>query len=346
MRILLVSSLLCFTLVTKADTLTLLNWEEYLSEEVIQAWEKKSGHQLKQIYFDNDENRDQILINHKDQVIDLAVVDEVATRQFGEKQLFYPVSSFKETPNLKSIDGELQGSCSQYGVPYFWGTFGIVYRTDMVKTPPKSWRFLLSPEESMKGHIGWLDDYVDTLSPPLLLLEKSVNTADQAELKQAFGMLKELLPDILTFEYSVSYIENTAHGKELYAALGYSGDQYALNEKVGKEIWDYTTVNEGSVLWVDCLVVMNDSPRKSIAMDFLNFIFDPTIAAQNSEEIYVATTSSQAKSLQTKEFLEDETVYPPAELMNKAQRYEFLTPDNILLRNRVTSSLLKLHESK
>ena len=41
-----------------ADTLTILNWEEYISERTIASWELRTGHKVKQIYFDNDEDRD------------------------------------------------------------------------------------------------------------------------------------------------------------------------------------------------------------------------------------------------------------------------------------------------
>jgi len=329
-----------------AETLTILNWEEYLSEEIIKAWEDRSGHKIKQVYFDNDEDRDNILVNHKDAVIDLVVIDETANRIFGKNGTLEPLTSYKNVQNLNLIDQGLQKNCGDYGIPYLWGTFGISYRTDKILTPPTSWDFILNPTDSLKGHIGLMDDFIDTLAPALISMNKSINSDNSAELKQAFEILKSILPSVLTFEYSISFVDADEDRNELHVALTYSGDQYTLNEKAGKEIWQYTTLKEGTIVWVDCLALMQDSQRKDIAYNFLNYLYNPKVAAENSESIYVASPIKAARALQSKEFLADESVYPTPQVMNNAQRYTILSPANTLLRNRITSSLIKSHETQ
>jgi spermidine/putrescine transport system substrate-binding protein len=329
-----------------ADTLTLLNWEEYLSEKTISAWEAHSGHKINQLYFDNDQDRDNILLNHKNQIIDIAVVDEVASRVFGNKGILLPITAYQSKPVMSKIDSLFHNSCGDYGIPYLWGTLGIAYRTDKILTEPTSWNFILEPSESLKQHVGFLDDFVDLLAPALFVLGKSISTEDTEDLKQAFNMTKKALPNILTFEYGMSFIDADKDRDQLYAALVYSGDQDGLNMKAGKDVWKYTTLKEGTITWVDCLAVMADSPRKEIAYDFLDFIHQPHIAAENSEYVYVASPLKSARELQSKSFINDTSVYPRDEVMNKAQSYKMLSPNNIMLRNRITSSLIKPHESK
>jgi len=329
-----------------ADTLTLLNWEGYLSEEVIKAWEARSGHKIEQVYFDNDEDRDNVLVGHKNKVIDLVVIDETANRIFGNKGTFVALTSYENVQNLNLIDKNWQKNCGPYGIPYLWGTLGISYRTDKVSLPPTSWDFILNPADSLKGHIGLIDDYVDTLAPVLIGMNKSINSDHSADLRQAFNIMKSILPSILTFEYSISFVDADESRDELYVALTYSGDQYTLNEKAGKNIWQYTTLKEGTIAWVDCLALMKDSPRKDIAYDFLNYLYSPKVAAENSESIYVASPIKAARDLQSEEFLADESVYPPVHIMENAQYYKVLNPANTLLRNRITSSLIKLHETQ
>ena len=329
-----------------ADTLTLLNWEDYLSENTISAWEAKSGHEIHQIYFDNDEDRDSILINHTDQVIDLVIVDEIATTGFGKNGFLLPVKDYQTKPILAEIDPEIQSSCGQYGLPYLRGTFGIAYRSDKIADKPKSWAFILQPNDEIKNHIGLVDDYMDMLAPPLFMLGESINSENPKVLKEAFFMLKNTVPSVLTFEYGISYIEADSKRDQLYVTLAYSGDQYALNTKAGKEIWEYTTLEEGTIAWVDCLTVMADSPRKEIVYDFINFIYQPKIAAENSESIYVASPLASARALQSSAFLSDASVYPDEKIMNKAQYYKPLPSKNITLRNRITSSIIKSHEAK
>lgn len=329
-----------------ADTLTLLNWEEYLSEKTISAWEAQSGHKINQLYFDNDQDRDSILLNHKDQIIDIAVVDEAASQVFGSKGVLMPISAYQSKPIIKKIDSHFQNSCGDYGIPYLWGTLGIAYRTDKIPVAPTSWNFILEPSESLKQHIGLLDDFVDMLAPSLFVLGKSINTENTEDLKQAFELMKRALPNILTFEYSMSFIDADKNRDQLYAALVYSGDQDGLNIKAGKDIWKYTTLKEGTITWVDCLTVMADSPRKEIIYDFLNFLYQPHIAAENSEYVYVASPLKSARALQSPSFINDTNVYPSDEIMSKAQSYKLLSPNNIMLRNRITSAIIKPYESE
>lgn len=133
-----------------AETLTLLNWEEYLSEEIIKAWEARSGHKIEQVYFDNDEDRDNVLVGHKNKVIDLVVIDETANRIFGNKGTFVALTSYKGVQNLNLVDKNWHKNCGPYGTPYLWGTLGISYRTDKILLPPTS------------------RDFIDTLAPALI----------------------------------------------------------------------------------------------------------------------------------------------------------------------------------
>lgn len=343
MKLFVLLSFIVTSAASLADTLTMLNWEEYLSEDVVKKWELQSGHKLNQVYFDNDEDRDSIILNHKDNVIDLVIVDEIAAQLLGEKGMFLPLGEYERAFNVDGIDKEQQKTCGSYSVPYLWGTFGLAYRTDKLDLPPRSWDFIFNPPEFMKGHIGLIDDFTDTLAPALIKLERSINTEDQNELRQAFELTKKTLPNVLTFTYSLSFADIEREKDKLYAAIAYSGDQFALNEKYGDEIWDYTTLKEGTILWVDCLAIRKDSPRKEIALDFVNYLYDPKVAAKNSEDVYVATPVPEAKKMQSEEFLTDQTVYPD---LGGAQSYEKLSPENTLTRNRITSSLIKLHDSK
>ena len=346
MKILSGIGLLLVSTLLLSDTLTILNWEGYLDSSVISRWQKQSGHTLQQIYFDNDEDRDSVMVGHKDRVIDLVVLDESASKTFGASGTLLAFKSNPKVANIQGVDQRWQDVCGDYSVPYLWGTLGVAYRTDKILSAPTSWHEILTPNKALSGHIGLMDDFVDLLAPALFVDNHSINTNDVGQLKGAFERLKDLLPHVLTFEYSISFLDSSQHKDNLYMTLAYSGDQYLLNEKSGSENWDFTTLKEGTVAWMDCFAVMMDSPRQDLALDFLNFLYQPEIAALNSEALYVATPMQSARALQTREFLSDTTVYAPVEVMNKAQYYEVLDKKNILLRNRITSSLVKIHESK
>ena len=271
--------------------------------------------------------------------------DELGANLFGEQE--QQLLNLQQSPVntlYSSLDPAFKGNCGNHALPYSWGTYGLVYRTDKISQAPESWDFIFNPPASVSGHIGLIDDYTDALAPALFKLGYAINTDDEAELKAAFELMKSGIKHILTYEYSVSFLDQPK-AEDLHAALAYSGDQYTLNEKHGKEVWQYTTLKEGTLIWTDCLAVMANSPRQALALSFLEFIYRPAIAAQNTEELYIATPIPAAKALQSAEIREDHTVYPSPAIMEKAQSYTKLSAKNILLRNRINSSLIKIHES-
>ncbi len=346
MKLLLFFIVLALAAVARSETLTVLNWEEFLSQKVVEEWQKKSGHTLNQIYYDNDEDRDRILVGHQDRIIDLVISDETASKFFGDSGRFLSLAEFGDAQIMSRIDPEWHETCNGYGVPYLWGTLGVVYRLDRFSEAPRSWQVLLQPSPALQGHIGLMEDYVDLLAPALLSRGLPVNTADTDHLKAAFDDMARIVPHVLTFEYAISAVDNPELAQALHIAMAYSGDQDAMNEKLGKTLWAYTTLEEGSIAWVDCLAIMKDSPRRNIALDFIRYLYQPEVAAQNAEAVYAAVPMKEAKQLQSIAFQNDRTVYPSAADMAKLQRYQPMDAATILRRNRMTSSLVKLHESK
>mgnify|MGYP003631813974 CR=1 FL=1 len=336
--------LFLFSLSLQAQTLTILNWEEFLSEDVIKDWEEQTGHKIKQVYYDNDEDRDALLIDYDGNEIDIVIADELATQSFGRKGTFLAISEL-QTQNIQNVDPHWQKLCGNYSVPYLWGTLGIVYRKDKI-APPDSWQIISDPQPKIRGHYGLMEDFIDLLAPALLTHNKSINTESESDLKEAFEGLKLSAKHALTFDYAITFLSSSELADQLYLALAYSGDQYALNEKAGSEVWEYTTLNEGTATWLDCVSVMSSSPRKTVAFDFLNYLFDINTAAKNSEDVYSASPISKAKALQSEEYQNDKTVYPPEHIMKNSQYYTAISSENTLLRNRITASLVKIHESK
>lgn len=328
-----------------SDTLIILNWEEYLSPKVIEMWEEKTGHKVREVYFDNDEARDSMLIRAEQKGIDIAVVDELGAYLFGGSGNFVAARDYLPVDVGKDIDPFWRARCGEYTVPYLWGTFGIVYRSDIVKTPPTSWQDILRPSDAMAGHISILKDSVDTFAPALFARGLPLNTRNFDHLKLAFEDTKAMMNKVLTLEYPITYV-SSEDSDDLYMGVAYSGDQWAMNSIVGKDIWRYTVPKEGTLLWVDCFAVLKASPKKAIAYDFINFISQARVAALNSEALSVATTIPNAKALQSDSITQNASIYPPEGVIKKGHYYEPADPESFQLRNRMASALLKIYESK
>ena len=174
------SAILSFAIAlpVQADTLRLLNWDEYLSQNVLSQWQA-TGHDIESVLIDNDETRDAVLLNSVDNLIDLAVIDETVSKRFGSEGRLVEVNE-TNVPSLANVEPFWRERCGNYAVPYLWGTLGIAYRADKVEQPPTSWQDLLQPGDALKGHIGMMDDHIDMLAPALFANGHSLNSEERS----------------------------------------------------------------------------------------------------------------------------------------------------------------------
>lgn len=328
-----------------AEGLRLLNWEDYLSDEVKNRWAEQ-GPAIEEILYDNDEQRDSSLIKASSYHIDLAIVDEIVGARFGREGKFIEINE-TNVPGLKDIDPFWRDRCGQYAMPYLWGTLGIAYRSDVVKQAPDSWKDILEPTQALKGHIGMLEDYTDMLAPALFYQGLPLNTGNKEELKTAFSILKKQAPDVLTYQYPITFLGSHPQAKDLHMTVVYGGDQYSMNETVGKPgLWKYSVPKEGTVLWVDCIAITSSSQNQAMALKFLNFINRPDIAAKNAQALYYASPNSEASNHLAEAYRTNPEVYPPKSVIDRSQLYKELSNENIELRLRITHAVVNIHESR
>ncbi|MCQ4295975.1 spermidine/putrescine ABC transporter substrate-binding protein [Pseudomonas stutzeri] len=329
-----------------AQTLTLLTWEEYLSEAVIERWQAKTGVEIKQIYFDSGDRRDEILAK-PDHQIDIALTERISSARFGARGLLEPLDQ-AVLPGLRHVSERWRESCGPHSVPYLWGTLGIAYRSDRLDSPPSSWADLLKPVRADQPHIIMMEDHEDILASPLILLQHSINTSNNDELKAAFELLVAQSEAVLTYEYVITSLRSQRYLDKADMALAYSGDQQVLNqvEGVDGEPWRYVVPEEGTLLWVDCLSVATSSKNKALAYRFLDFLNQPDIAALNAADLGVATPNGAARALLPEDVRQDSTIYPPEELLTRSQVYENRPMEATQTRRRIISALINAHDAR
>ena len=329
-----------------AQTLNLLNWEEYLSEAVIERWEAETGVKIEQVYFDSGDKRDEVLAK-PDHLIDIALTERISASRFGQRGLLDRVDE-QALPNLKHIPKRWRDSCGVHAIPYLWGTLGIAYRADRLPEAPQSWADLLEPANRNEPHIIMMEDHEDILAGPLLYQQCSINTSDTDELKAAFRLLQAQSPAVLTYEYVITSLRSQRYLDKADMALAYSGDQQVLNavEGIDGEPWQYMVPKEGTLLWVDCLSVPAKGAQKALAYRFLNFLNNPQIAALNSAELGVATTNVAAKALLPEAIRQDPIIYPPEAVLQNSQVYETRPLEATQTRRRIISALINAHDAR
>ena len=73
---------------------------------------------------------------------------------------------------------------------------------------------------------------------------------------------------------------------------------------------DYVVPEEGSNLWFDNMVIPKTAKNIEGAHQFINFMLDAEIAAQNTEYVSYSTPNKEALKFMEEEIVNDERFYP------------------------------------
>jgi len=324
---------------SETKTLKLLIWEDYLSPDVIALWEQQTTVKIEQILFDNDQRRNEIM--NKDYAnIDVVILDEISSHYFGEKGKLLVLNE-TNVIDIANIDARWTRQCGQYSIPYFWGTLGLAYRKDILKSPPTSWQDIIHPDAYLSGHIAMFKDYSDLFLPSLFLRGESIVSAKKAVFKEIYHELLDQVQHILTFEYPVSYLNLQPVANELYLAMAYSGDEVSLNKVSNSDSWAFVVPKEGTIVWADCIAVNGSSNQQTLALEFINFLNQPDIAVLNSLDVGSLTVHQTAYQSLVKQGKVNGEHYPSAEILAKSQLYSTDDLLNVYERSRITQSVIK-----
>lgn len=328
-----------------AETINLLIWQAYIDPSILSDWSARTGIAVHQTYYDSSDARDEVLSNPSSD-IDLVVTGENGARLFGDRGILQALSP-DTLPSLIEYDESWTKRCGGYGVPYLWGTMGILYRSDAVTTTPTSWADLMKPGEPLRHHIAMFDDHNEAFVPVLVLLGKSINANDETTLREAFQMMKAQAPYVLTYDYVITSIQNPEVGPDVHMALGYSGDQHVLDEMTGKErLWRYAVPSEGTLFWLDCMAISTRSKHTEAALDLLNHIAGAQSAARNAIALQMPTANRAALELIPADMRGNAEIYTAPEILAKSQYQEELSVPSVQSRRRIISSLVQFRDTR
>ena len=120
--------------------LNIYNWADYINPEAIIDFEEEFGIEVTYDIYDSSEIVDTKLMTGRSGY-DVVVHASSFTSRLANLGIFHPVD-FDRLPNWRHLDPVLVNAANEkysnglQGVPFFWGTTGITYNVDMIKTIP------------------------------------------------------------------------------------------------------------------------------------------------------------------------------------------------------------------
>ncbi len=312
------------TLGTKLEgTVNLYNWQAYTNPDDVKAFEQQFGQKVTQdFYVSNEALLAKLQAGAKgyDVIVPTGYMVEIMIKQ----GLLYKLAK-DHLPNFKYVDAKFTNLAydpgNQYSVPKDWGTTGFGYRTDLLPAMTSWADFWQQATTKASGKVTVLDGETEVIGSALKMLGYAYNSENESELNHARDKLLQLKPHLLSIT-STEYITLMQSGQSILS-LGWNGDFFAVQTKQPKV--DYIVPTEGSEFWVDNWSITKTAPDPIAAHAFLNFFMKPQVAGKEISVTYYAQVISAAKPYIDPSILNNPSIYPAGNVIDKLEAQKALT---------------------
>lgn len=304
--------------------LRIYNWADYVSPEVIQAFEKKFGCQVVIDTFDSNEA---MLAKLKAGATgyDIVIPTEYTVNIMMDDKMLVKLDRAK-LPNLKHMDNEyvrlMRDKELAYSVPYMVSLAGIGYNPAKVPDFKPSWTAF--GNAAYKGRMTMLSDMRETLGAALKTLGYSLNSVDEGELEKARDLVIEWKKNLAKFD--VDEAKRGLVSDEFFLVHGYNGDMLQIIEEAPKIA--FAVPQEGTSIAIDCMVIPVGAKNVDLAHAFINYIHEPENCAATMEEVCFSSPNVEAVKLLPEEFRANKAIFLDKELLSKCELIEDLGEDN------------------
>jgi spermidine/putrescine transport system substrate-binding protein len=307
-----------------ADEIFLYTWVEYIDPEIKTQFEEECGVKVTETNFDSNETllatlqaggADYDIVVPSDYMVQI-MIDEGMLMEL-DWNVINNIQHMEELNVNQYFDPE-----QTYTVPYFWGTSGFAVDTNVVTDVEPSWKMMFEPSPENCGKISMLDDERETIGAALMYLGYSINDTDPAHLEEAKNLLIAQSECVKAYDSQTN--DDLIISGETVLGHIWTGDAIlaGLPDSGGREGITYVIPQEGCTIWQDNMAVPVGAPNAYTAMVFMNYVHYPEIAAQNAEFVGYGTPNAAAKEFIDPAILEDEGIYPPAEVESRLQWIE------------------------
>ncbi|MFM9845431.1 MAG: spermidine/putrescine ABC transporter substrate-binding protein [Dongiaceae bacterium] len=303
-----------------ADKIVISNWDGYMPPDLLENFTKETGIEAElALHATNDEIVGKVTaVGGKG--YDVLFISSPYVEALSQLGLLAELDDAK-IPNLANLYPEARNLAydpgNKYSAPYAWGTTGLCYRSDVLKTAPTSWMDMLKPADSLKKRITMLATERWLMAAGQKALGYSVNTTNADELAKTKDLLIAAKKDLLAFDDTTFYQKLLTGDADLVHAWdGWCNYGIAENKEI-----KFVVPKEGSDMWIDTMVVTAASENKDAAQAFINYVLRPEIHRWAAENILYKVPNQKAMESLDKALFEQfpNMAMTPAELLQQEQ---------------------------
>ena len=323
------------------------SWGEYIDEDLITQFEEETGIAVNYQTAESNEALYSLLKSGAGDY-DVIVPSDYMISQLIEEDMLAELD-YSRIPNYGLISDRFKGLTydpqERYTVPYAWGTVGIIYNTSMVEEPITSWSALF--DDRYAGNVLMFRNSRDAMATALSYLGYSLNTADEAELREAFQLLKDAKNRGVYQSFVMDEIFQKLEGGNAAIGVYYAGDYLTMLEN--NEDLAFVVPEEGSNWFMDAMCVLKNAPNYEEAMAWINFIASTEANLANMDYLWYASPNQEALEQYPayyeelyEEELDQETydiIAAPQEVLDRCEAYLVLPLETRKLYNDLWTEL-------
>ncbi len=331
-----------FSTAADGDSIRVYNWNDYIAPEVLERFQRETGIAVDYRTFSTAEELDAVLASGEP--VDIAVPSHNNLPALLAAGRLQPLD-FSKLPNRKHLDRELLTKLAAvdadnlHAVPYLWGAVGLAINQPKAEAAyggplPQSWSLLFDPAQSARLKscgVSTLDAPEEVMSVLFNYQGRSLARAAPARIKRAGELLQQVRAN-LRYVDSERYIDDLDNGN-LCMALAWVGD--ALGAARNGQPVKFVIPEEGSVLFIDNLVIPSNAPHPDLAHRFIDYLMRPEVAAQITRETLYPSGNADARQFLDSSLSNEPALYPDTELKRRLHVLETLPAKQTEVREAV-----------
>jgi putrescine transport system substrate-binding protein len=329
--------------------LNIYNWADYVGHDTIAEFERRTHIKVVYELYDSNQTLEAKMLAGRSGYDIVSTTTAFYSRQI-KAGAYLPLDRSKLThwnnldPAVLAVQAQADPG-NRYAVPYLHAMNGFVYNVDLVKArmpdaPTDSLAMLFDPKVIARFAdcgVTFLDSPEDVLQLALAYLHLDPNSRRVEDLHAAENVVMAVRPYIRTFD-SNQYWHQLA-SKEVCLSIAWSSDYSVAQDRAREDGTGahlaFTLPKEGSNITYNAFLIPASAPHPEAAHKFLNFILEPQVIAEITNDIHYGNDNLAARPFVHSEILGDPAVYPPPELRARLYLPAELGPDYDRLRTRV-----------
>ncbi len=312
------------TVAAEEKVLHIYNWTDYIGQTTIADFEAKTGIKVTYDTYDSNEILEtKLLTGHTG--YDVVFPTSTIVGRMAKVGVFLKLDKAR-LPNFSNLDPEamrqvaINDPGNEHAIAYMWGTTGIGYSPAMVKKvlgtdTIDSWSAVFDPATASrlaKCGITMLDAAEDVIETAEIYLGGDPGNEDLGELAAAEELLTNVRPYVRAFD-TTQHPSALASG-EICVSLSWSGLMHQARARGASAATPveiaYVIPREGAPLYFDTVAIPADAPHPDNAHAFLNFLMEPEVIAEVTNDIGYANANSASLPFVDAVLRDDPSVYP------------------------------------